>query len=418
VVPTESDFRRFWAGQTISQFGSSFTQFATPLLIFQITGSAVNLGVATAINFIPYLLFGLVIGAWVDRLDRKRMMIAVDIGRAAVIATIPLLSALDALHVWEIYLVGFVSTTLTIFFDAGEFAAIPSLVDNDDLVRANGRIQASYSAASIAGPLLAGLLVTTLSVSSVFLFDAGSFAVSAIALALVRARFNGEDTEAAHERIRDDVVAGLRYVLRDPILRSISIMMALFNFVAATTNAQLVLFSKERLGATSAQVGFLFAAGSAGVMILGLTAGRVRQHLRFGTAALGSLLVSGAITVLFALNHSYSIALVLWAGVQGFGIFFNINTGSLRQAVVPNHFLGRVISIAGVLAWSAIPLGSVLGAYAIRWTGNVALVYAVIGVLECAIAAAFFVLSPLGHAEDYLPGTIGTRVEGTSDSST
>src|SRR5437870_4052529 len=101
------DFWKFWTGQTISQFGSSFTQFATPLLIFELTGSAVNLGVAMAINFIPYLLFGLVIGAWVDRLDRKRMMIAVDLGRALVIAIIPLLYALDTLHVWEIYLVGF-----------------------------------------------------------------------------------------------------------------------------------------------------------------------------------------------------------------------------------------------------------------------------------------------------------------------
>src|SRR2546427_6071010 len=134
------DFCKFWIGQTISQLGSSFTLFATPLLIFKLTHSSVNLGIATAANFVPYLLFGLVIGAWVDRVDRKRMMIAVDLGRALVIAIIPLLYALDTLHVWEIYLVGFSSTALTIFFDAGEFAAIPSLVEDEDLVRANGRI--------------------------------------------------------------------------------------------------------------------------------------------------------------------------------------------------------------------------------------------------------------------------------------
>src|ERR1700730_5312981 len=110
------DFKRFWTGQTISQLGSSFTQFATPLLVFKLTHSAVNLGIATAANFVPYLLFGLVIGAWVDRVDRKRMMILVDIGRAAVIGAIPLLGTLGVLRVWQIYAIGFVSSVLTIFF--------------------------------------------------------------------------------------------------------------------------------------------------------------------------------------------------------------------------------------------------------------------------------------------------------------
>jgi hypothetical protein len=98
------------------------------------------------------------------------------------------------------------------------------------------------------------------------------------------------------------------------------------------------------------------------------------------------------------------LALVLWGLASGVGIFFNINTGSLRQAIVPNALLGRIISIAGVLAWGAIPLGSLLGGFVIRWTGSVAWVYAGIGIIECLIAAWFFFLSPLGHAEDYLSG--------------
>src|SRR6266496_2860315 len=93
-----SDFWKFWAGQTISQLGSSFTLFATPLLIFKLTRSSVNLGIGMAANFVPYLLFGLVIGAWVDRLDRKRMMITVDLLRGAVIALIPLLSVIGLLR--------------------------------------------------------------------------------------------------------------------------------------------------------------------------------------------------------------------------------------------------------------------------------------------------------------------------------
>jgi MFS family permease len=181
-------------------------------------------------------------------------------------------------------------------------------------------------------------------------------------------------------------------------------MMALFNLVSITTFTQLVLFSKVRLSATDTQVGFLFSAGSLGVVVLGLAAGKVRKRLRFGSAALGSLMTIGVLTMLFAVNRTYWLALPIWGLAQGLGIFFNINTGSLRQAIVPNHLLGRIMSIAGVLAWSAIPLGSLIGGYAVRWTGNVAAVYATIGVIQLLIAVWFLVLSPLGHAEDYLPG--------------
>ena len=397
------DFWKFWTGQTISNLGSSFTFLALPLLVFKLTGSAVNLAITSAAQFVPYLLFGLVIGALVDRVDRKRLMIAVDLGRTAVIASIPALAAVDALSVWWIYAAAFLSATLTIAFDSAEFAAIPSLVDRDDLVTANGRIQASYQSAQFVGPILAGgLLGGGISVEYVLLVDAGSFMVSAIALMLVRGSFNAPAApEQELKSLRRDVVEGLRYVLSHPVLRNISIMMALFNFVGATTIAQLVLFAKERLDASDSQVGVLFSAGSAGIVVLSLVAGPIRRRLPFSVAALGALMLYGALTFAFAWTESYWVALPLWALIAGLGLFFNINTISLRQEIVPSHLLGRVISIAGVLAWSAIPLGALLGGYAIEATGDVALVYAVIGVLTFLIAFAFR-FTALGHAEDYI----------------
>jgi len=151
-----ADFRKFWVGQTISNLGGSFTLFALPLLVFQLTGSALDLGLVMAFEFLPYLLFGLLLGAWVDRVNRRRMMILVDLARAVVVASIPFLAGLGLLTVWWVYAVAFATSTLKILFDAGEFAAIPSLVGGDDLVKANGHIQASYSAAMFLGPVLAG----------------------------------------------------------------------------------------------------------------------------------------------------------------------------------------------------------------------------------------------------------------------
>ena len=197
---------------------------------------------------------------------------------------------------------------------------------------------------------------------------------------------------------------GLRYVLGHPVLRNISLMMALVNFVGSTIYAQLVLFAKDRLLASDSQVGLLYSAGSLGVVALSLAAGPLRKRWSFSTVALGALALQGLLVVAMALTRWYWAALPIWMLCSGLGILFNINTGSLRQAIVPNHLLGRVISVAGVLAWSAIPLGTLLGGLAITWTGDVALVYGVSGVLT-VIIPLLFALTPLGHAERYMPST-------------
>jgi MFS family permease len=398
-----SDFKKFWVGQTVSNLGSSFTQWAIPLLVFQLTHSAVSLGIATAATFLPYLLFGLLIGAWMDRVDRRRAMIALDCINTVVILSIPLVAQFGHLSVWWIYAVTFIQSTVFIAFQAGEFAAIPSLVSTDDLVTANGRIQATYSAAQVSGPLLAGALLSFLPLAWVMAFDAGSFAISAVSLALVRRSFNVTTDEPKQATtILHDVREGLRYVLSHPILRNISIMMALINFVGATTYAQLVLFATERLDASKFQVGILFAAGSAGVVVTGLLAGRLRRHFSFTALAMTSLMLMGGCTIVFAGMRWFWAAVPLWAAAGGLGILFNINTGSLRQAIVPNHLLSRVLSIAAVLAWSAIPAGALLGGWVVHATGNVAAVYGVIGIFTICIAAFFRFFTALGDAQRYV----------------
>ncbi len=397
------DFWKFWTGQTISNLGNSFTQWAVPLIVYQLTHSAVNLGIATAATFLPYLLFGLLLGAWMDRVDRKRAMIALEWVNAIVILSIPLVAQFGHLTVWWIYVVTFIQSTIFIAFSAGEFAAIPSLVSTDDLVTANGRIQATYSAAQVAGPLLAGALISLFPLTWVMAFDAGSFVVSALSLSLIRSSFNApSDKPREATTILHDVREGLRYVLAHPVLRNISVMMALINFVTATTWAQLVLFASERLDASPRQVGVLFAAGSAGVVVTGLGAGRLRRRFSFTALAMTSLMLMGLSTIVFAGMRWYWIALPIWAAQSGLGILFNINTGSLRQAIVPNHLLSRVLSIAGVLAWSAIPAGALVGGWVISATGNVALVYGGIGLITIGIAAFFRFFTALGDAQRYV----------------
>jgi MFS family permease len=282
---------------------------------------------------LPYLLFGLVIGAWTDRVNRKRLMILTDLMRAAVIAFIPLLGVLNLLSVEWIYAVIFASSTLSIFFDSAGFAAIPSLASADDLVTANGRIQASYSGAAVIGPLLAGLVIAVAPIQTVLLIDALSFAISALSLALIWTNFNAGGTRR-QTNIGQDIVEGLDYVFHHPVLRNISVMMALVNFVSTSAHAQIVLLAKQHFLATDSEVGFLYSAAAVGVIVLSLLAGPLRKYLCFSKVALGSLMLHGLLIALLAVTPSYWAAVVIWALTSGFGVLFNINTGSLRQALV------------------------------------------------------------------------------------
>jgi Na+/melibiose symporter-like transporter len=265
---------------------------------------------------------------------------------------------------------------------------------------------ATNNAGQILGPGLAGALVAFVPVPDLLFVDAGSFLVSSGCLALIRCSFNsatpaGRPSGSAIRALLADVREGLAYVWSNPVLRSISIMMALINFVSTTANSQLVLFARRALDATNSEIGFLYAAGAAGVVAVSLIAAPIRRRVSFAVAALGALVVCGLTMTAMALAGSYAAALVLWAASSGFGMLLNINTVALRQAIVPPQLYGRVISVAQVLAWSAIPLGSLAGATAINLSGSVTGVYAVIGVLTAAIALAF-AFGPVAHGDRYL----------------
>jgi MFS family permease len=398
-----TDFWKLLVGQTVSSLGSSFTLFALPLLVFKLTNSAIALALMTVAEYIPFLLFGLAIGVWVDRIDRKRMMIFADVTQAVILCSVPLLSVLGLLSVWWIYTVGFISSTLWICFNTAEFATVPSLVRKADLVTANGHLQASYSAATVTGPLLAGLLVALVPVHTLLLFDAFSFLLSALAVGLIGARLDAvKEANRRSKSLFDEVSEGLSFIMGHPVLRATCFLMALVSGVGFTVYSQLVLYAKERLEASDTQVGLLYAAGSIGMVILALAAGPLRRHLSFSKAVLSAPMLGGILIVLLASTRWYWTALVLWASIWGLVVFFDINTNTLIQTVVPEHLLGRVRSAVSVLSWSAIPLGTLVGGVAIERTQNVALVYGAIGAIV-TVSALVFTFTAVGHAGRHLP---------------
>ncbi|HET8909211.1 MAG TPA: MFS transporter [Ktedonobacterales bacterium] len=378
------------------------TTVVLPLLIFQLTRSALNLSLTVAATVLPYLLFGLLVGAWVDRVNRRRVMIFTDLGRTLAIASIPVAAALGPLSVWWIYAVAFLSSTLTICFDAANFAAVPSLVSAEDLVRAHGRIQASYAIARVAGPFCAGVLLAVLTLPQLLWIDAASFLVSVLSLLLVRVSFNTRLQEAATPAqpttIWRDIGEGLGYVLGHPVLRTITVLLLLINFILPTASAQLVLFATEVLGVGDAQIGFLYAFASGGAVLAALVAPRLSKHLPLGQLALAGVGVEGLAILVAAQLHIYGAVLLLWAMRSGADVLFAVSSYSLVQRLVPSPLLGRTITVLRVLSWPTASLGAILGGWAILQSANPILVYSFIGAAAGSIGLLFW-WTPVGQGE-------------------
>jgi MFS family permease len=398
AVRFSADYWFFLAGQTISSFGNAITAFALPLLVFELTGSALELSVTTAVVYLPYALFGLVIGAWVDRVNRKQLMVAADVVRAVSTATVPLAAALHVLSPWWVYAVTFLNSTLGIAFNSAAFAAVPFLGEsNEELPRANSRLQASFSGASLLGPLVGGAALVVVGVADVLAIDAATYLVSAISLLLVRRRFDS-GVERRASTVRADVVEGLRYVLGNAVLRGLALMAALINLFLASTLAQVVLLAKERMHASNPQVGWFYSAAPLGMIVFSLAAPRLRRLGSFGRVAIAATILNGLSTLALSQSRSLIVGLAAYAVLMGTVMLFTVSTATLRQQITPPDLLGRVISTAMVLAWSVEPVGAVLGGAAVERTGRVDLVYAVSGIALVAIGVVF-AAGPLGRSE-------------------
>lgn len=386
----------YWVAQTTSSLGSSIAMFALPLIVFQLTGSGVALGVGFAVSLLPQLLFGLIVGALGDRFDRRRVLVFTDVGRAAVVAVIPVLALFGILHVWIIYAVLFVQSVLAIFFQTACTAGVPKLVGKRLLVQANSRLQAGNSAAMIAGPFLAGFAVAVLPVVDLLFVESATFLISALMILAVRRPLNdarqqaGDDDLATPvQRILADVRAGLSYVWQHPTLRNIALMMAVINFAGTTITAQLPLFVHDRFGSDDAVLAWFYASAGVGILLVSALAGPVHRRLRLRTALFACLVADGALTVVLGLATNRWWALVVWALASGAGVLFNIFSLSLRQAIVPDELLSRVMSVAAVIAWSAIPLGALAGGVLMEFVGQPGLVYSAIGCLTLVVVAVF-----------------------------
>jgi MFS family permease len=361
------DFLRLWAGQTISQFGSQISALALPIAaIVVLDASAFQVALLGTVEFLPFLLFTLPAGVWVDRLRRRPILVIADLGRAVALVSVPVAYAFDALTLWQLYVVGFVVGTLTVFFDVAYQSYLPSLVRRNQLVEGNSKLELSVSAAQVGGPAAAGGLVSLLSAPWAVLTDAISFLGSALFVLRIRTREEVVEPTAAAERpgMRAEAWEGMQFVWKDRRLRALTESTVIFNFCANGAFAVYLVYAVRSLGLSPAAIGVIFSLGNVGWLAGALVAGRVSTKLGVGRA----LIVSGAVAapaliLVPAAPQSAPIPFLIAAGVlSSFGlVIWRIAQVSLRQAITPDHMLGRVNAVSRFVMWGTIPLGTLLG---------------------------------------------------------
>jgi MFS family permease len=398
------DFLKLWAGQTISLFGSQVTLLALPLTaVVALDATPAQMGLLGAAEFAPFLLLGLFAGVWVDRLRRRPLMIAADLGRAALLGSIPAAAFSGVLRMELLYAVGFLVGVLTVFFDVAYQAYLPSLVRREELVEGNSKLEVSRSVAQIAGPGVAGGLVQAITAPVTLVVDALSFLVSAASLGIIRVP---EPAPAPREHGRNiwaEIAEGLQVVLGNPLLRSIAGCTATSNFFSNVLFAVYVLFVTRELRIEPAVLGLIFSIGSVGALLGALLAGRIAQQFGLGptiawvpcVGAPGGLLVPLA-------SGSRELAIPLLVVSQFLigltGPIYNVNQVSLRQAITPDRLQGRMNASMRFIVWGTLPLGSLLGgALGERFGLQSALLVGAVGVL---LAPLWVVFSPVRNLRE------------------
>jgi MFS family permease len=391
-------FLWLWGGDTISQLGAQFTALAIPVLAVTLLGATEwEVGVLGAAQTAAFLVVGLPAGAWIDRMLKRRVMIAADVVRAVALAAIPALWFTGTLEIWHLYIVGAVVGVATVFFDVSYQSYVPILLPGPQVGSANSKLETTAQIARIGGPGLAGALLTIVSAPVLLLADAISYLFSAFAIWRIRDEEVRPDP-AERRGLAREIGEGLRFVFRHPLISRIVGTTATGNFFGQLVTTLEVIFVLNVLGLSPAILGLLFSVGAVGGLLGAVVTPWVTGRIGEGTAVSVSAMGFGVAMLAFPLAGVFP-ALAVPLLIAGFFLeaflvlVYNITQVTMRQRLCPPRLLGRMNASIRFVVWGVMPIASLLAGFLGTVIGIVPTLW--IGFAGTVLAAGFVVFSPL-----------------------
>ncbi|MEU5781040.1 MFS transporter [Micromonospora lupini] len=360
-------FGTYWVAQSLSAAGDAFAYLAVPLLVLQATGSVAQMGLLTAVAGAASVLAGVFGGVLVDRYDRRTLMIVADLARLVLYALVPL-AWLAGPQVWLLFVVLPICEAAGMLFQVAAVTAVRNLVDSDRLTEANGRLQATFAAAAVLGPLLAGVVSARFGPSVAIAVNAASFALSAAGLRLIRLR-PVQAVDAApvtRQRPVAEFLAGARFLWRQPVLRALTVLLSVFIFLTYGFTDVLIYRVTHDLGGTEGTVGTVLGLAALGTVAGALLVAPLRRRRGFGATWIGAHAVCGFAVAGVGLVTSVPAVTALTAVYLCCLSIGGICSMSLRQEITPDHLLGRVTSAFWSTHYALGPAGAVI----LTWTAG------------------------------------------------
>jgi len=358
-----SQFRRLWAAAGASNAADGLTMFAGPLLAAALTRDPLIVAGLAFAQQLPWLIFPLISGAIVDRLDRRRVMAGVAAFRALLIAGLGVATLLGATSLPLLYAVFFLLGTAETVFDPASVTLLPAIVPRTELPQANARLAGTMTVLNqFTGPPLGGLLFG-LAASVPFLLGGGLYAAAAAFVLALRGRFRTDthETRATPTQLRREIAEGIRWLAGHRFLRTLAVTLGVMNLTMAATMAVLVLVAYERLGLTSFQYGLFNIAYAVGGLVASLLVHRLIAEVGSARILRYGIVLEAATWVVFALSRDPFVVGAVWALFGAHAIAWGTVTVTVRQTIVPLALLGRVTSAYMTVAAGSGAIGAVIG---------------------------------------------------------
>ncbi|MEF8726545.1 MAG: MFS transporter [Candidatus Bipolaricaulota bacterium] len=394
------DFVYLWLGQMVSRLGDGIHEIALAWLVLELTGSALSMGAILAVSITPNLLFGLPAGVFVDRFNRKYIMVLADFARTAIVLVIPVTYFLGGLQLWMIFAVAFLTSTAEAFAGPARQSSIPNLVEEKNLDPANSLMQMTRAVSSLFGLSLGGAVVAIFGPANSFYLDSFSFLLSTVFIS--RIAYKPAFREVAESLYQDIVIKtkrGLNYVINDPFIKRLIIIAAGINFIIAPINVIIPYFIKEEMGLSASIYGIMASCLSVGMVLGSMIIGNVSVHRgkSLGSGILGSGVSLVFFSVFYLLSQSLLLPTMVLIGLlsltlAGVGIstsFSNVPIHTLLQKTTEDSKRGRVMSIVGMGTMVAMPMAYGLSGFLLEQIGAIPLLFG-IGSLTAIGATACF----------------------------